>query len=89
MLCRGDTSLTAVLNRHAEVFKEELGSMNDVTVKLYIKPDSTLKFLKARPVPYAIRPKVEAELERPECWNLSARVTGPPKLCLSYKNMSL
>ena len=37
--------------------------MKDITVKLDIKPDSKPKFLKARPVPYAIRPKVEADLD--------------------------
>lgn len=31
-------------------------------VSLSIKPDIRPKFLKARPVPYGIRPKVEAEL---------------------------
>lgn len=45
------------------MFKEELGNMKDFSVKLNLKPDSRPKFLKARPVPYAIRPKVEAELE--------------------------
>ena len=63
MLCRGDTSLSAVLNKHAEVFKEGLGSMKNITVKLNIKPDSRPKFFKVRPVPYAIKPKVEAGLE--------------------------
>lgn len=62
-LYKEDTDLTTVLNRYPEVFKEELGNMKDITVKLNIKPDSHPKFLKARPVPYAIRPKVEAELE--------------------------
>ncbi|XP_060774184.1 uncharacterized protein K02A2.6-like [Neoarius graeffei] len=38
--------------------------MKDITVKLTIKPGSMPKCLKARPVPYAIKPKVEAELDR-------------------------
>ena len=38
--------------------------MKDITVKLTIKPGSTPKCLKAGPVPYAIKPKVEAELDR-------------------------
>lgn len=58
-----ESLLTTVVNKHAEVFKEELGTMKDITVNLNIKPDSRPKFLKARQVPYAIKPKVEAELE--------------------------
>lgn len=62
-LCEGDTRLTTVLNKHPDVFKEELESMKGITVKLNIKPDSRPKFLKARPVSYAIRPNVEEELD--------------------------
>nr|XP_055038341.1 uncharacterized protein K02A2.6-like [Misgurnus anguillicaudatus] len=38
--------------------------MKDIAVKLTVKPDSQPRCLKARPVAYAIKPKVEAELER-------------------------
>ncbi|CAM4425712.1 unnamed protein product [Lepidochelys kempii] len=38
--------------------------MKRITVTLNIKPDSQPKYLKARTVPYAITPKVEADLER-------------------------
>ncbi|CAM5073319.1 unnamed protein product [Natator depressus] len=38
--------------------------MKGITVTLNIKPDSQPKYLKARTVPNAIRPKVEADLER-------------------------
>ncbi len=37
--------------------------MKDNTVKLHVKPGSKPVFLKVRPVPYAIRPKVEADLD--------------------------
>lgn len=37
--------------------------MKDITVKLHVKPDSKPVFRKARPVPFAIRPKVEADLD--------------------------
>lgn len=45
------------------MFKDELGKIKDITVNLNIKPGSRPKFLKAKQVPYAIKPKVEAELE--------------------------
>ena len=38
--------------------------MKDITVKLTVKPNSKPKCFKARPVPYAIKPKVEAELDK-------------------------
>ena len=32
--------------------------------KLTLKPDATPRFVKARPVPYTMRPKIERELEK-------------------------
>ena len=56
----GDTShLKEILKKHWNVFDEELGSMKDIMVKLTVKPGTTPRCLKARPVPYAIKPKVE------------------------------
>lgn len=66
LVVKESASLENILRKHAEVFSEELGSMKDITVKLTIKSDSTPKCLKARPVPYAIKPKVEMELDRLE-----------------------
>lgn len=57
-------SLREVLEKHSKIFDGELGCMKDITVKLTLKPGSTPKCLKARPVPCAIKPKVEAELDR-------------------------
>lgn len=37
--------------------------MKDITVKLHVKPGSKPVFWKARPVPFAIRAKVEADLD--------------------------
>lgn len=55
-------SLREVLEKPSKVFDGELGSMKDITVKLTLKPGSTPKCLKARPAPFAIKPKVGAEL---------------------------
>lgn len=62
------SSLHEILKKHSKVVDGELGSMKDITVKLTIKPGSTPRCLKARPVPYAIKPKVEAELDRLVEW---------------------
>uniref|UniRef100_A0AAQ4RGR7 ribonuclease H n=1 Tax=Gasterosteus aculeatus aculeatus TaxID=481459 RepID=A0AAQ4RGR7_GASAC len=60
----GDINLQGILRKHAAVFKDELGRMKDITVKLTVKPNSKPKCFKARSVPYAIKPKVEAELDK-------------------------
>ena len=46
------------------MFKDELGQVQGATAKLHIKPESQPKFHKARPVPYALRKKVEDEIDR-------------------------
>ncbi|KAI5086647.1 hypothetical protein C0J45_23302, partial [Silurus meridionalis] len=55
--------LEGVLEKHSEVFKQELGSMEGITVKLTVEQGSQPKFLKSRPLPYALKPKVEASLD--------------------------
>lgn len=64
MVAKEDTNLQGILGKHVDVFKGDLGSMKDITVQLTVKPDSKPKCFKARPVPYAIKPKVEIELNR-------------------------
>lgn len=63
MLSPTAMKLATVLRKHDEVFKNELGSMKDITVRLSVQPNAKPKFLKARPVPFAIRSKVDAELD--------------------------
>ena len=57
------TPLQEILEKNAEVFRDELGSMKDISVKLHVKADSKPVFMKARSVPYAIRTKVEADVD--------------------------
>lgn len=59
-----NSKLQGILNKYSDVFSDELGSMKDIAVKLTVKPNSQPKCLKARLLAYAIKPKVEAELER-------------------------
>lgn len=56
-------SIAVNTKKYDQVFHDELGSMKDITVKQHVKPDSKPVFLNARPVPYALRPKVEADLD--------------------------
>ena len=57
-------TLQQVLDRHPDVFKEELGKLQGTSAKIYVERNATPRFEKARPVPFAIRQKVEQELDR-------------------------
>ena len=61
-----DVRLNDVLNRHEAAFKDELGLVRDTTAKIHADPQSQPRFCNPRPVPYALRSKVEQELERLE-----------------------
>ncbi|KAL7842138.1 hypothetical protein SRHO_G00238270 [Serrasalmus rhombeus] len=53
-----------VLQRYSEVYRDELGTLKGMTVKLHIDPNATPRFYKPRVVSYAMKQKVEEELER-------------------------
>ena len=58
--------LQTVLDRHETVFSPGLGKIQGVEARLQVDPDVPPRFLKARPVPYALRLKVEKELDKLE-----------------------
>ena len=62
----GIKNLQGILDSHAELFKDELGLVKGTKVKLFVSDSSKPAFFKARTVPYALRKKVEAELDRLE-----------------------
>ena len=57
-------SLQQVLDCHKSVFIDELGTFNKAKVKFFLKDNAEPQFLKARQVPFALRDKVAAELDR-------------------------
>ncbi len=57
-------NLECVLRKHSDLFKQELGSMEGINVKLTVEPECQPKFLKAWPLPYALKPKVEESLTK-------------------------
>ncbi len=57
-------SLQYVLDRHAAVFQLGLGEFKGPKVHLSVKPDASPTFCKPRPVPYALRDKVNVEIDR-------------------------
>lgn len=49
-----DSNLQAILTEYADLFEPVLGSLKGSPVKLQLRRDATPKFIKARPVPYAL-----------------------------------
>ena len=60
----GQQWIKVLLRKHPGLFREELGRMSKIAARLMVKEDTSPVFLKARPVPYSLRQKVEMELER-------------------------
>ena len=58
--------LEKLLDKYSGVFKDEIGTLKSTKAKLVLKGGSQPKFCKARPVPYAMKPKVGVELKRLE-----------------------
>ena len=58
--------VTQVLQNFSTVFQENLGSVTGIQANLILKDDAKPVFTKARPLSYAMRPKVEKELDRLE-----------------------
>ena len=56
-------SLTKVLDKYSAVFNNELGEAKDFVATLQVDPTVEPKFYKARPVSFAMKQKVEAELD--------------------------
>ena len=61
-----DDNLQSLLRKYAELFKEELGLVKGLTVKLQVDVKAQPQFYKPRTVPYALRSRVEEELARLE-----------------------
>ena len=56
--------LSSILEMQKSVFSEGIGKLKDIKANLTLKEGAKPKFLKARNVPYSLRPKIEAELDR-------------------------
>ena len=51
------------MNEFKDVFSKGLGCLKTVKTKLYLQNDAVPVYCKPRVVPFALRPKVEAEIE--------------------------
>ncbi|KAL0821769.1 hypothetical protein ABMA28_005190 [Loxostege sticticalis] len=59
-----DCELQALLGQYSEVFSDHLGCFNKYKIKLQLKEGAKPVFLKARPVPFSLRDKIDKEIER-------------------------
>ena len=57
-------ALRQLLLEHEEVFSDELGTITPGKAKLAVSPSAVPRFHRPRPVPYALKPLVEQELDR-------------------------
>ncbi len=61
---QSSSNLQAVQDRHGDLFKEGLGTSKGYTGKIHVKLGATPRFCRARTVPYAMKGKVNEELDR-------------------------
>ena len=55
--------MAALQDRYQEVFSESLGTITPFQAKLSVSQEAASKFFKPRSVPFALRDKVESELD--------------------------
>ena len=59
-----EVKLEKLISHYSEVFKDGLGAFTGPKAQILVDKDAPPKFCKARPVPSAMKRKIEAELER-------------------------
>lgn len=59
------TSVSEIIDKYKDVFVDEVGNVKGITAKLTLRENKP-KYVKARPVPFSLRTKVEKELDRLE-----------------------
>lgn len=67
-------SLGEMLRKYSVVFNEELGTLRDLKASIIVKPDVPPKFCQHRPLPFAMKERVEKELKRLEEANIISPV---------------
>ena len=60
------SALSGILEKHKELFKDELGTIRGTKAKLHVDTNAQPKFFRPRTVPYALRSRVEHTLTQLE-----------------------
>ena len=69
-------TLEGLLAKYSELFQETLGSLKGYQAVLEIKEGAKPRFLRPRPVPYALREAIEQELDRLEAQGIIEKVSS-------------
>ena len=92
--------LDDLLKQYEEIFRDELGKCKQIKAKLHVKPNTVPKFYCPRPIPLALKEKVEEDLNRLERLGVISKVetsewatptvpvrkpNGSVRLCGGYK----
>ena len=97
---QSDQMVKTLMHKYADVFKAELGTMKGIKAKLVLKAEVVPKFIRPRPIPFALKEAVEQELRHLEEQGILRRIThsswaapivvvpkkdGRVRLCGDYK----
>ena len=66
----------SVISKFPNLFEDKLGTYKGLEVSLEVDPDKNPRYFKARNVPYAMKSKVDAELDRLLEQNIITPVTN-------------
>lgn len=80
--------ISDIIKKFSAVFEDGLGEYRHGKVRLNVAEDAQSRFFKARPVPYALRERVDAELQRLEAGGIITAVKHsdwPPQSSLSLR----
>ena len=70
-----DKALQNILDSHKDVFANELGTIAPYKAKLFVDKDARPRFHRARPVPFALKGKVDEALDRLEADGVIEKVS--------------
>ena len=59
-----NSSVFELISKYSHLFSTDLGTLKGVEAKIFVAPNAQPRFYKPRPVPYALKDRVEKELER-------------------------
>ena len=73
--CVGVSSVDLVLQKYEDVFVEDVSEIKGFKAKLRVKANAVPRFLRARPIPFALKDAVGKELDRLETLGILRKVT--------------
>ena len=68
------TELADLLQQNSDLFKDELGKIQQYEATLKVQPDARPQFFKARRVPFAIKPSIDEEFDKLEASGVIKKV---------------